>query len=210
MKKLRVLLADDHPLLREGTARFISSDPEIEVCAAASNGQEALAEAASHHPDVVVFDLHMPDTDGLSVLRQLKTQNPKVELVVYSAGRADDVVEELFATGVRSFVRKTDPSELLITAIKAAGEHKVFLTPAVGEILFSRVMGKPSQADLTTREREVIRLLAEGKSNKEIAKALGISARTAETHRAALMRKLGVSSTAEVVRYAIRSGVIEA
>ena len=210
MKKLRLVLADDHPMLVAGTQLLVSNDPALEVCAVASNGRETIAEVARHHPDVVVLDFHMPDTDGLSLARAIRKEHPEVEVVIYSSEAHEEVIERLFEAGVKSFIRKTESSELLIAAIKAAGEHRPFLTPAVGEIIFRRAMGKPVESHLTPREREVVRLIAEGKSNKQIAAKLGISARTAESHRAALMRKLGFASTADVVRYAIRNGIIEA
>jgi len=209
-KKLRILLVDDHPLLRDGTRLLLSRELDCEVCATAENGQEALEQTARHHPDVGVFDLHMPDTDGVSVARQIRKENPGVELVIYSGEPREEVIERLFEVGAKSFIRKTDSPDLLVAAIKAAGKHKTFITPAIGDMIFRRAIERPSQADLTPREREVVRLIAEGKSNKEIAAALRISARTAETHRAAAMRKLHASSTAEVVRYAIRTGVIQA
>ena len=210
MKKVRVLLADDHPMLREGTRLFIEREPDFEVCATASSGGEAVELAAKHRPDVVVLDLRMPDSDGLTVVRQIKKENARIEVVIYSGERGEEIVDRLFEAGVMSFIRKTDPTELLIAAIRAAGEHTPFITPEMEEIIFRRAIGQPSHSDLTAREREVIRMIAEGKLNREIAQALGISARTAEVHRAAIMRKLGASSMADVVRFAIRNGVIEA
>ena len=210
MRKLRILLADDHPLLREGTRLFIDREPDCDVCAVASDGREALEQTAEHHPDVVVLDLHMPGTDARSVVLQLKKKHPTVEIVVYSGTRGEEIVDQLFQAGVKSFIRKTDPSELLIAAIRAAGEHKLFVTPAIGELIFRKALAKQSHAELTSRELEIVRLIADGCSNKQIAAQLSISTRTAETHRAAIMRKLEASSTADVVRYAIRSGVIEA
>lgn len=210
MKKLRVLVVDDHPLLREGTRLAIDADPDCEVCATAGSGREAVAQAAGHRPDVVVLDFHLPDADGLSVARDIRRENPEIEIVIYSAEARDEVIAELLENGVKSFVSKAEPSETLLAAIKAVGEHRPYITHAVSEILLRRAMAQPEENDLTPRETQVVRLVAAGRANKEIALELGISARTAESHRASLMRKLRLFSTADVVRYAIRHGIIEA
>ena len=211
MKKLRILLADDHPLLRHGTEAFVSSDPELEVCAVAGNAREAVEETARHRPDVVVLDFHLPDGDALSVAREIKATAPDVELVVYSAGVRDEIIARLFDAGVKSFIRKTESSELLIEAIKAAGQHRPFVTPAVQDLILRRAFAPATPGtDLSPREQEVVRLVAQGTPNKQIAAELGIGERTAESHRAAIMRKLGATSIADVVRYAVRNGIIEA
>lgn len=215
VKNLRILVADDHPVVREGAALMIGNVPGWEVCGLAANGREVIAKALELRPDVIVLDLHMPELDGLGAVRELKKQLPAVELVIFSGMRSEGMVEQLFDAGARSFIGKTEGSELLIGAIRSAAEHKPFFTPEVSEILFARFMGDGTNTatkgtQVTTREREIIRHIALGESNKEIARALGISSRTAETHRAAIMRKLGASSTAEIVRYAIRNGIIDA
>lgn len=210
MKKFRILVADDHHVVREGARLIIDRDPECEVCAVVSSGREAVEQAALSRPDVVVLDLHMPDMDGFTAVREIKAQNPDVELVIFSGERSEEVITRLFQAGVKSFIPKTDISDMLLNAVKAAANHKPFVTPEIGEILFGARLGTSSGAELTPREREIARLVADGNSNKSIAASLGISPRTAETHRAALMRKLGASSIAEVVRYAIRNGLIQA
>ena len=210
MKKLRIMVVDDHPALREGAAVIINRDPACEVCAMAASGREAVKQIARQRPAVVVLDLHMPELDGLSVTRLIKKANPDVEVVIYTADRSEGIVEGLFQAGVKSLIRKTDEPELLLRAIKEAAEHRTFFTPQIGEIVLRLATGNRSLTELTPREREVLRLVAQGKSNREIAAELGVATRTAETHRAALMRKLEAPSTAEIVRYAIRTGVIEA
>lgn len=209
MNKIRVLVVDDHPTVREGACLIISREPDCEVCGAVATGREALNETAKCLPDVVVLDLHLPDVGGVTVAREIKKLHPKVELVMFTAEESEAAVTESFQAGVKSFIRKTDLVELLVTAIRAAAEHRPFFTPEIGEILFGRMFGKPSRAQLTPREHEITRLLANGKSSKEMAAALGISTRTVEVHRAAVMRKLNLSSTAEIVRYALRNGIIE-
>ena len=212
---VRILIGDDHPLVREGTALLIGNVPGWKVCGFASDGAEVIAEAVRLRPHVIVLDLYMPGLDAVEAVRELKRQLPSTEVVIFSGGRIEGVVERLFEAGAKSFVGKSESSDVLQAAIESAAEHKAFLTPQVSEILLANYMaqgpGMPSSAALVTpREREIIRHIAQGASNKDVGAALGISARTAEAHRATIMRKLGASSTAEIVRYAIRSGIIEA
>ena len=210
-------MADDHPVIREGVALLIGGEAEWEVCGLAKTGPETVDLAVRCRPDVVVLDLHMPQLEGLSLVQQIRKLAPSAEVVVFTGNSGAEMVSELFEIGVRSFIRKTDVSGLLNEAIKAAARHKPFFTPEISEILFSRVMersanGRREKASklLTPRERETLCLVAHGKSNKEISSSLGISVRTVESHRAAVIRKFGASSTAEMVCYAIRNGVIEA
>lgn len=217
MAKLRILVADDHPVIREALRSIVNGQPEWEVCGVAKTGPEALELAIKFQPDVVVLDLHMPKMDGLSVARQIKKRAPSVELVVFTGERGDEMVDDLFEAGVRSFIRKTDVSALLVEAIEAAARHKPFFTPEISDILFSRIMAgssrgkkKGSRTPLSPRERETLTLVAQGRSSKEIAKRLRISTRTVEAHRANVTRKFGVSSIAEMICYAIRNGIIEA
>ena len=212
---LRILVADDHPLIRAGAALIIGNVPGWEVCGHAATGPEVIAQALELHPDIILLDFHMPELNGLDVVRQIKKELPATEIVVFSGARSEEIVEQLFDAGAKSFVGKTEGGEVLIAAIRSAAEHKPFFTAQVSDLLFARFMnpaakGGSKGAQVTAREREIIRHIAQGESNKEIGAALGISSRTAETHRAAIMRKLGASSTAEIVRFAIRNGIIEA
>lgn len=214
VKTLRILVADDHPVVCEGVALVVGNVPGWEVCGTAGDGREVIAKALELRPDVIVLDLHMPQLNALGAVRELKKRLPAVELVIFSGARIEGVVEQLFDAGARSFVGKTEGNDVLIAAIRSVAEHKAFFTPAVSEILFARFVANAAPAaatgtQVTPREREVIAHIARGESNREIAAALGISSRTAETHRASIMRKLGASSTAEIVRYAIRNGLIE-
>ena len=214
-KMVRILVADDHPLVRDGAALIIGDVPGWEVCGLASTGREVIAQAFELRPDVILLDLHMPELDALDAVHQIKKELPATEIVVFSGASSEGIIEQLFDAGAKSFVGKTEGGEVLIAAIRSAAEHKPFFTPEVSEILFSRLMnpaakGGSKGAQVTAREREIIRHIALGESNKEIGAALAISSRTAETHRAAIMRKLGASSTAEIVRFAIRNGIIEA
>ena len=215
-KIVRILVADDHYVVRAGVRLILSAEPNWEVCGDAKTGREAIELAERCTPDVVVLDYHMPDLDGLTAARELKKRVPSAELVIFSGERSEQVVIDLFEAGVKSFIQKTDIAGSLVAAIRAAAEHRPFFTPEISEIMFARLIRKPHVSSsagcssLTARERETVHLLADGKSNKEVAAALGVSVRTAESHRAALLRKLGVSSIAEMVRYAVRNGLIEA
>ena len=217
MKKLRILIADDHEVVREGARALIEHEPDWEVCGVAANGREAVALATELKPDVVIVDMTMPELDGVQVVRQIKRALPQTEMLVFSAHESESVIAEVFAAGAKSYIRKADAGRHLISALRSLQQHKPYFTDEVSEVLFARFLtgiGKkqdPAASEkLSTREREIIRLLAEGKTNKENARALGIRIRTIETHRATVMRKLRLDSLADLVRYAIRNGIVEA
>jgi DNA-binding NarL/FixJ family response regulator len=215
-RTIRVLIADDHEVLREGARGLIEEEEGWEVCGIACNGREAVEMAKTLKPDVVLLDMTMPEISGIDATRLIKKALPETEIVIFSAHASEQVIEQAFEAGVKSYIKKADAARDLVSAIRSAAEHKPFFTPEISEIIFAKflnpsaksVPGQP-QHELTAREREILRLLAEGGSNKEIAKALGISVRTAETHRATLMRKCGLDSLAAIVRYAIRNSIIE-
>jgi DNA-binding NarL/FixJ family response regulator len=159
----------------------------------------------------------MPELDGLEALREIKRALPNTEVVIFSAYHSEEVIEQLFDAGAKSYIQKSDGSRHLVAAIKSLAEHKPFFTSEISQILFAKFLsgsaGKRQNGQehaVTSRERDVVRLLAGGNSNKEVANCLGISIRTAETHRATLMRKLGLESLAALVRYAIRNHIIDA
>jgi two-component system response regulator NreC len=217
MHRLRILVADDHEAMRTGVRALIEQEPGWQVCGTATNGQEAVEAARKLKPDVVVLDMTMPELDGLSALREIKHKVPNTEVVIFSAYHSEEVIEELFDSGAKSYIQKSDASRHLVAAIKSLAEHKPFFTSEISQILFAKFLsgsaGKKQNGQehaVTSRERDVVRLLAGGNSNKEVANCLGISIRTAETHRATLMRKLGLESLAALVRYAIRNNIIEA
>jgi two-component system, NarL family, response regulator NreC len=217
MRRLRILVADDHEVMRTGVRALIEQEPGWQVCGTATNGQEAVEVARKLKPDVVVLDMTMPELDGLEALREIKRALPNTEVVIFSAYHSEEVIEQLFDAGAKSYIQKSDASRHLVAAIKSLAEHKPFFTSEISQILFAKFLsgsaGKkqngPEHA-VTSRERDVVRLLAGGNSNKEVANCLGISIRTAETHRATLMRKLGLESLAALVRYAIRNHIIDA
>ena len=216
MSNLRILIADDHEVVREGARALIESQSDWEVCGIATNGREAIERAQELTPDVIVLDMTMPELNGLDAIRQIKRAVPTAEIVIFSAHRSEEIVQQVFDAGAKSYIRKADAGRYLLEAIRSLANHKPFFTPEVSEILFAKFLRADAtkrqatgDQKLTIREREIVRLLAEGSSNKEVATALGISIRTAETHRATLMRKIASDSLADVVRYAIRNHIIE-
>jgi two-component system, NarL family, response regulator NreC len=217
MRPLRILIADDHEVMRNGVRALIEHEPGWQVCGTATNGREAVETAKKLKPEVVILDMTMPELDGLEALRQIKRALPNAEVVIFSAYHSEEVIEQLFDAGAKSYIQKSDAGRHLVAAIKSIAEHKPFFTREISQILFAKFLSSSSgkkqngqEHTVTNRERDVVRLLAQGSSNKEVANSLGISIRTAETHRATLMRKLGLDSLAALVRYAIRNNIIDA
>lgn len=209
---LRILIADDHDLMREGTRAVIERHPGWEVCGVASNGREAVARATELKPDVVVIDMTMPELNGLDAAIQIKRSLPGTEIMILTAHETDDLIRKAFESGVKSFISKTEAYEFLVEAIESLARHKPYFTAKVSDSLFlKRANCTDAEPDerLTLREREIVQLISEGKSNKETAQALGISFRTVETHRAAILRKLNLDSVADLARYAIRNKMID-
>ena len=211
-RTVRILVADDHDFIRQGTCAVLERQPGWEVCGLAATGREAVAQASQLKPDVVVMDVSMPELNGLDAAAQIKRQLPETEIVLLSAHQSDELIRSAFKAGVKSFIFKTEDHQLLVESVEALARHELFVTPKVSEVLFSDVIN-PDQVEagqrLSTREREIVQLLAEGKTNKEVGETLGITTRTAENHRAIIMRKLGEDSVAGLVRYAIRNKLIE-
>jgi DNA-binding NarL/FixJ family response regulator len=204
--------------MREGTRAVIERQPGWEVCGTAATGREAIAQAVRLRPDIVIMDMSMPDLNGLDAAVQIKRRLPPTEILMFTAHETDELIREVFEIGVKSFIFKSEAHTYLVDAIQSLSQHKPFFTSKVSEILFSDIVNRSAKGAtriepgqrLSAREREIVQLLAEGKSNKEVADALGISVRTAETHRASILRKLGLDSIASLVRYAIRNKMIEA
>jgi len=212
---ISILLADDHDLMRRGIRDLLESDPGLEVCGEASNGREAIELARRLKPDVAVLDLTMPEMNGLEAIRQLRRELPQTELLVFSMHDSEELIREVFAAGARGYVLKSDAALYLEQAVKSLSQHKPFFTARISEAILSSLVGSTASPvgttdhPLSSREREVLQLLAENKSNKEIATTLGISVRTVETHRRSIMKKLKISSIVELVHYAIRNGLVE-
>jgi two-component system, NarL family, response regulator NreC len=217
VRTLRILLADDHKVVRQGTRALLSTVPEWEIVGEADNGRDAVSLTSELKPDIVILDIGMPELNGLDATRQIKKKLPQTEVLIFTGQETEELVHDVFDSGARSYIMKTDAADHLIDALKALSEHKHFFTSRISEIVFARyiqgkktVEGAPEKSRITDREREIVQLLAEGKSSKEIATILGISVRTVETHRAAIMKKLGLKSFSELIRYAVRNKIIEA
>jgi DNA-binding NarL/FixJ family response regulator len=215
MSALRVLIADDHDIVRKGLRALIEERPGWEVCGEARSGREAVEKAVQLNPDVLVVDVSMPDLNGLEATRQVRKLCPKTEVLVITHHDSDEMASEVLEAGARGYVLKSDSDRDLAHAVEALSKHKPFFTARVTEIFLAnrgRREIEPAESvrnRLTMREREILQLLAEGKSAKEVASLLGIATKTSDTHRTNIMRKLNVHSVAELVRYAIRNKVVE-
>lgn len=217
MEPTKVLIADDHQVMRRGVRAVVELLPGWEVCGEASTGREAVEMVERLQPTIVVMDVTMPELNGLEATRQIKKIAPATEILMFTGLETEELIRQVFEAGARSYILKTDGREQLEAALTALAAHKPYFTTQVGEILFAKFLhGKPKDEEqtgdgrLTDREREIVQLLAEGASNKEVADALGISVKTVETHRAAIMKKLKFKSFSDLVRYAIRNHIISA
>lgn len=213
----RILVADDHEVVRKGLRALLEAQPGYEVCGEAGDGREAVREALRLRPDVVVLDFSMPRLNGLEVTRQIRKALPQTEVVVLTAYDSEQLAHAVLAAGALSYVLKSDAERDLVTAVDSLHRGRPFFTARVAKIVLDGYLKLLPVTDaedhlqpLTGRERETLQLLAEGKSNKEVAAILGITVKTAETHRAALMRKLDLHSISDLVHYAVRNRVIEA
>lgn len=211
MSQLRILLADDHEMVRKGLRVTIEAQRGWEVCGEARTGREAVTMARELRPDVVVMDFAMPELNGMDATRQILAANPSAEVLILTMHDSEKLVHEMLSAGAHGYILKTDAGEFLVAALQALSEHKPYFTPRVSAVVLQGYLNPEVQrpGDLTAREREIIQLIAEGKATKEIAQMLGISAKTAETHRNNLMRKLDLHSTADIVRYAIRNQIVQ-
>jgi len=219
VKKLRVLVADDHDLVRRGLRTLIEREPGWKVCGMAETGPKTVEEAHRLSPDVVVVDLVMPGLDGLEVTRRIKRQAPTCEVLIFTgSGESDELIRDVFASGAKSFIVKTEASKFLIDAIRSLGEHKPFFTEKSSAIIFARFAhAQKEQAQntpagderLSSSEQLLVRLLADGHSNASAAKKQRRSVRAVENMRAGIMRKLQLTSFADLVRYAARNGIIK-
>jgi len=208
----RILIADDHAVVRSGLRTILEAHPNCEVVAEASDGKEAISKAIEAEPDVAVIDYSLPIVNGIEVTRQIRARLPKTEVLIFTMHDNQTLIEDVLKAGARGYLLKSEANANLIGAIEALAAHKPFFTANVSEALLrSYVKGsKRAVSPLTDRERTIVQLIAEGHSNKEIAQLLGIRRKTVETHRAAVMRKLNLSSLAALVRYAIRNKIAKA
>ncbi len=215
-KPLRVLLADDHEIVRLGTATFLKTLVGCDICAETADGREALKLAESTKPDVAVIDLGLPGLNGLEVTRQIRRLLPDTEVVVLTGDVSAEMTQRAYESGAKAFILKVDAAAHLAEALQTVAEHRFYLTPQAHATLHLEKSSQTPAAksartqNLTSRERDVIQLLAEGESNKEVGGSLGISVKTVETHRAAIMKKLKLARFSDLVRYAIRHKIIHA
>jgi DNA-binding NarL/FixJ family response regulator len=212
MTTLRILIADDHSVVRAGLRSLLESHPGWEVCAEAADGREAADKAAKHKPHVAVLDIGMPLLNGIDATRRIRKSSPDTEVLILTMHESEDLVQQVIEAGACGYILKDDADRILIAAVDALRRHKPYFSTRVSPTTDSANSSEPpksSRSRLTPREREILQLLAEGKSNKEIASLLGISVNTAEAHRANIMLKLGFHSITELVVYAVRNKIIQ-
>ena len=218
MRPVHILLADDHEVVRKGLRALLEAQSGWKVIAEATDGREAVEKAQSTHPDIAIVDIGMPSLNGLEATRQIVKKAPRTRVLVLTMHDTNPLIQQVVKAGARGYVLKSDVASDLVSAVDALCRDQTFFTSKVSQIILDRYVGKSEVSEnvadpdspLTPREREVVQLLAEGKSSKEVAAVLGISVKTAETHRINLMRKLDCHSVAEVVRYAVRNLIAEA
>jgi two-component system response regulator NreC len=215
MNKIRVLIADDHAIVREGLRALIEVQPDIEVVAEATNGEEAVSKTQEVQPDIVLMDITMPGTNGLEATQQIRQHNPDVRVLVLTMHESDDYFFRTLEAGASGYFIKGGSSSELISALRAVWHGDVVLYPTMAKKLLSDYLqrvragqDKENYDGLTSREREILKLIAEGNTNQEIAEILIISVATVQTHRAHIMTKLGLHSPTELIKYALRQGFI--
>jgi len=214
MNKIKVLLAEDHTIVRQGLCALLEGEAGLEVIGEAEDGREAIQKVERLHPDVVVMDISMPALNGLEATRQIKERFPEVKVLILTMHANEEYVFQILRAGASGYVVKQAAVTELISAIQAVSQGDSYLSPAISKkvieeyIRKAEAMVENSYDRLTDREREVLQLIAEGHSNREIAALLHLNVKTVENHRASLMDKLHIHSTAELTRYAIHKGVI--
>jgi DNA-binding NarL/FixJ family response regulator len=218
MRKLKILIADNHPLICLALHALLEAQPGWSICAEAASGGEAVALARKHRPDVVITGISLPEINGLDATRQIRRESPETEVVILTMHNSDKLVVEAHAAGALGYVLKTDNLRLLIAAVETVAQHRPFSTRFGSQIVGNAHSregadasnGNLARRSLTPRERQIVQRISEGQSNKEIAAALGISAKTVDSHRTNIMRRLDFRSVADLVRYAIRETLIAA
>jgi len=215
MNPIRILLADDHTVIRKGLRLLLDSHPGFQVIAEASDGRETVAMAEAHQPDVVVLDVAMPTLNGIEAARQISAKMPQTAIVFLSMHSDESYVLKALKSGAKAYLLKDSAEYDLINAIRSVKEGKAFFSPSISKMMMEEYMRQMQDREiedsyelLTTREREVLQLLAEGKTNKEVASILNLSLYTVETHRGNILQKLNLHSGAELILYAVRKGVI--
>ncbi len=215
MKKIRVLLADDHTLMRAGLRMVVDAQPDLMVVGEANNGREAVEMARTLKPDIVVMDIGMPNLNGIEAARQIRGSHPETQIVMLSMHSDEGYVLRALKAGAKAYLLKDSAEADLAQAVRAAAVGKSFFSPAVGRVLLEDYMrrlkrtgSEDSYEILSPREREILQLVAEGNSSKEIANLLNLSIYTVETHRARIMQKLDLRGIPELILYAVRKGIV--
>ncbi len=216
MPHLRILVADDHDVVRQGLRSLLESRAGWEVCGEASNGREAVEMSVTLKPEIVIMDIAMPTMTGLEATRQILKASPKTQVIVLTMHESEELLREVLDAGARGYVLKTDKGRELISAVDAVCNHNTFFTSRVAEMVLHGYLESSNGAlkpmnraqSLTPREKEVLHLVADGKSNKEVAAGLSISVKTAEAHRINIMRKLNAQSVVDLVKYAMRNNML--
>jgi len=216
LKKIRVLIADDHTIVREGIRMILTAQPDIEVVGEAANGQEAIDLTRKLRPDVVVMDISMPGVSGINATKAIKAEMPEVNVLALTMHEDETSVFQLLKAGASGYVLKRGAASDLVNAVRAASKGEAVLYPSVAKAVVQDYLRRVEAGEererwdgLTQREREILKLIAEGYTNQEIAQKLYISVKTVQTHRAHILEKLGLHDRTELVRYAIRKGLIE-
>lgn len=214
-KSARIVIADDHEMVRRGLVATLADVGRWTVVAQADNGREAAELVATHKPDIAILDLSMPELNGLDATRRILAARPETCVLILTAHESEQLVREVLAAGARGYVLKSDAGRVLVRAVEALLEGQTFFTSKVARLVLEGYLRggaaaapEPGQT-LSVREREIVQLLAEGASNKDVARALGISVKTAETHRSNIMRKMQFGSLSDLVKYAVRNKIIE-
>jgi DNA-binding NarL/FixJ family response regulator len=213
---VRILLADDHEIVRRGLKELLEEHVGWTVCAEAANGREAVELAIQSRPQVAILDFSMPELNGLEATRRMRQEVPEVEVLIFTMHESEELIREVLAAGARGYLLKSDATRQLIPAVESLSRHIPYFSGRVSAVVLDGYLkGRPAQPAplgaerLTSREREIVQLLAEGNSNKAIASRLDLSVKTVETHRASVMRKLELNSLADIVRFAIRNHIIQ-
>ena len=208
----RILIADDHHVVRTGLRAVLEAQPGLEVVGEVGNGEEAVEAAVRLKPDLVILDYAMPVHNGVEATREIRKQLPRTEVLIFTLHDSQEVIEDVLSVGARGYLLKSDANDHLIAAVRALARHEAYISGRVSAELLDTLLDRRRQGKqdpLTPRERRVVQLIAEGRSNRDVCGQLGVSLETVETHRAAAMRKLGLHNTADLVRYAIKNRIVE-
>jgi len=217
VEALRILIADDHQLFRDGVRALLQSHTGWEICGEASTGREAVAKTIELRPDVIILDISMPDLNGADAARRIRMASKNAEILILSVHYSDQLIREIIDAGAHGYVLKTDSDRDLLLAVESLARHKQFFTSKAKRVIKNEFIREGKFTNISTvlrnplssREREIVQLLAEGKNSREVSLSLVISVKTVETHRANIMRKLEIHNVSELVRYAVRNQIIE-